>query len=326
LPPSTQLASAEAKTHDTSSAAIIRRLQDVLRTVVQGKDDVLDLLLVGLLGAGHVLVEDVPGVGKTTLAKALSRAIDVTFTRVQFTPDLLPTDILGSQVLNPREGSFAFHKGPIFTNVLLADEINRASPRTQSALLEAMNEAQATVDGITHQLPSPFFVIATQNPSDYQGTYPLPEAQLDRFLLRIGVGYPAPEAELAMLFARQKSDPLAQVRAVCDRESILRLQQEAREVEVKDSVARYLLAIVHKTRRCAPLELGISPRGALAFFRATQARALLRGRSYVSPDDIHALAGPVLAHRVQLTSTARYGGITAEATLASVIKDVPVPT
>ncbi|CAN5925751.1 MoxR family ATPase [soil metagenome] len=294
--------------------------------MVQGKDDVIDLLLVGLLGAGHVLVEDVPGVGKTTLAKALARALDVTFTRVQFTPDLLPTDILGSQVLDPRQGSFAFHKGPVFTNVLLADEINRASPRTQSALLEAMNEAQATVDGITHPLPAPFFVIATQNPSDYQGTYPLPEAQLDRFLLRIGVGYPSPDAELAMLYARQSADPLAKVSAVCNRETVLRIQQEVRDVVVKESVAQYLLAIVQKTRRTAPLELGISPRGALAFFRAAQARALLSGRTYVSPDDIHALAGPVLAHRVQLTSTARYGGITAEAALADVVKDVPVPT
>ncbi len=293
---------------------------------MQGKDDVIDLLLVGLLGAGHVLVEDVPGVGKTTLAKALARALDVTFTRVQFTPDLLPTDILGSQVLDPREGSFAFHKGPVFTNVLLADEINRASPRTQSALLEAMNEAQATVDGTTHPLPAPFFVIATQNPSDYQGTYPLPEAQLDRFLLRIGVGYPSPEAELEMLYARQSSDPLAKVHAVCNRETVLRIQQEVRDVEVKHSVAQYLLAIVQQTRRTTPLDLGISPRGALAFFRAAQARALLSGRTYVSPDDIHALAGPVLAHRVQLTSTARYGGITAEAALADVVKDVPVPT
>ncbi|HSO41176.1 MAG TPA: MoxR family ATPase [Labilithrix sp.] len=311
---------------ETSTGATLTRLREALRGVVQGKDDVIDLLLVGLLGAGHVLVEDVPGVGKTTLAKALARALDVTFTRVQFTPDLLPTDILGSQVLDPRQGSFAFHKGPVFTNVLLADEINRASPRTQSALLEAMNEAQATVDGITHPLPAPFFVIATQNPSDYQGTYPLPEAQLDRFLLRIGVGYPSPDAELAMLYARQSADPLAKVSAVCNRETVLRIQQEVRDVVVKESVAQYLLAIVQKTRRTAPLELGISPRGALAFFRAAQARALLSGRTYVSPDDIHALAGPVLAHRVQLTSTARYGGITAEAALADVVKDVPVPT
>jgi MoxR-like ATPase len=310
----------------TSTRATLQRLRESLRAVLQGKEDVIDLLLVGLLGAGHVLVEDVPGVGKTTLAKALSRALDITFTRVQFTPDLLPTDILGSQVLNPRDGTFAFHKGPIFTNVLLADEINRASPRTQSALLEAMNEAQASVDGVTHPLPAPFFVVATQNPSDYQGTYPLPEAQLDRFLLRIGVGYPSADAELAMLFARKGSDPLSRVTAVCDRDTIVRMQREVREIEVKDSVAQYLLAIVHRTRKTTPLELGISPRGALAFFRAAQARALLQGRSYVSPDDVHALATPVLAHRVQLTTQARYGGVTAEAAVAEVVRDVPVPT
>lgn len=310
----------------TSTRATLASLREALRSVVQGKDDVIDLLLVGLLGAGHVLVEDVPGVGKTTLAKALARTLDVTFTRVQFTPDLLPTDILGSQVLNPRDGTFQFHEGPIFTNVLLADEINRASPRTQSALLEAMNEAQASVDGVTHVLPAPFFVVATQNPSDYQGTYPLPEAQLDRFLLRIGVGYPSADAELAMLFARQAADPIATVTAVCDRETVVRIQREVREIEMKDSVAQYLLAIVHRTRKTAPLELGISPRGALAFFRASQARALLQGRTYVSPDDVHALAVPVLAHRVQLTNQARYGGVTAEAAIAEVVRDVPVPT
>jgi len=293
---------------------------------MHGKDDVIDLLLVALLGAGHVLVEDVPGVGKTTLAKALAKALDVTFTRVQFTPDLLPTDILGSQVLNPKEGSFAFHQGPIFTNVLLADEINRASPRTQSALLEAMNEAQATVDGVTHALPKPFFVVATQNPSDYQGTYPLPEAQLDRFLLRIGVGYPGAEAELAMLYARRAADPLASVSPVCDKAAVARIQAEVRDIEVKEAVGKYLLAIVHRTREIEPVATGISPRGALAFFRAVQARALLQGRTYVSPEDVHALAAPALAHRLQLTTQARYGGVTAEKVLADVVRDVPVPT
>jgi MoxR-like ATPase len=304
----------------------IEDLQKALRGVLQGKDDVIDLLLVGLLGAGHVLVEDVPGVGKTTLAKALARALDVTFTRVQFTPDLLPTDILGSQLLDPKHGTFSFHRGPVFTNVLLADEINRASPRTQSALLEAMNEAQATVDGVTYTLPSPFFVVATQNPADYQGTYPLPEAQLDRFLLRIGVGYPGSDAELAMLVARRASDPLSHVSAVCDKETTLRMQAEVREIEVKESVAKYMLAIVHKTRESAHLDLGISPRGALAFYRAAQARALLHGRSYASPEDVNALAGPVLAHRVQLTTQSRYGGITAEKVLGDVVREVPVPT
>jgi MoxR-like ATPase len=293
---------------------------------MHGKDDVIDLLLVGLLGAGHVLVEDVPGVGKTTLAKAAARALDAAFTRVQFTPDLLPTDILGSQVLDPKNGSFSFQRGPVFTNVLLADEINRASPRTQSALLEAMNEAQATVDGVTYALPTPFFVVATQNPADYQGTYPLPEAQLDRFLLRIGVGYPSADAELAMIVSRRASDPLEKVKPVCDKETIVGIQAEVREIEVKDPVAKYMLAIVQKTRHEPRLELGVSPRGALAFFRATQARALLHGRTYVSPDDVHALAAPVLAHRAKLTTQARYGGVTAEKVLGEVVASVPVPT
>jgi MoxR-like ATPase len=310
----------------STTRATIASLQEAMRSVLSGKDDVIDLLLVGLLGAGHVLVEDVPGVGKTTLAKALARALEMTFTRVQFTPDLLPTDILGSQVLNPRDGSLAFHEGPIFTNVLLADEINRASPRTQSALLEAMNEAQATVDGVTRPLPSPFFVVATQNPADYQGTYPLPEAQLDRFLIRIGVGYPSAEAELAMLYARRTVDPLSNVSAVCTADDIVRIQAEVRAVEVKESVARYLLGIVHESRKASAIERGISPRGALAFFRAAQARALLHGRTYVSPDDVHALAGPVLAHRVQLTTEARYGGVSAEEVMAKVAKQVKVPT
>jgi MoxR-like ATPase len=304
----------------------IASLRRALATVMHGKAEVIDLLLVGILGGGHVLIEDVPGVGKTTMAQALGRAFGGTFTRVQFTPDLLPTDILGSQVLNPREGTFAFHRGPIFTNVLLADEINRASPRTQSALLEAMNEAQATVDGVTHALPQPFFVLATQNPIDYQGTYPLPEAQLDRFLLRIGVGYPLPADELRMLYSRQRENPLLSVEAVCTREDLLSLQKAARDVEVKEDVGRYLLRIVARTREHADLALGVSPRGALAFFRATQARALLAGRAYVTPEDVQALAAPVLAHRVGLTTQARYGGTTAEAAVRQIVASVVVPT
>ncbi len=304
----------------------IDRIRGALGAVIRGKPEVIDLLLVGVLGGGHVLVEDVPGVGKTTLAKALACAFRITFTRVQFTPDLLPADILGAQVLNPREGSFSFHRGPIFTNVLLADEINRASPRTQSALLEAMNEAQVTVDGLTHLLPQPFFVLATQNPVDYQGTYPLPEAQLDRFLVRIGVGYPAPAAELEMLFARQRSNPLDAVEAVADEKQLLAIQAAVREIEVKETVARYLLRVIAATRDDKNLELGASPRAALAFFRAAQARALLQARTYVTPDDIQALAAPVLAHRVLLTTQARYGGVTSESVLASIVQRVEVPT
>jgi MoxR-like ATPase len=307
------------------TAASLERIRAALRKVMHGKDDVIELLLVGVLGAGHVLVEDVPGVGKTTLAKALARAFRMTFTRVQFTPDLLPTDILGSQVLNPKEGTFAFHRGPVFTNVLLADEINRASPRTQSALLEAMNETQATVDGQSHQLPRPFVVLATQNPVDYQGTYPLPEAQLDRFLLRIGVGYPPQAAERAMLYSRQHDDPLASVEPVCDAEGLLAMQAEVRAVEMKEAVADYLLNVVAQTRAHKALALGVSPRGALAFFRAAQARALLMGRAYTSPADVHALAIPVLGHRVLLGSESRYGGTTTDAIVAGILRDVAVP-
>ncbi len=304
----------------------IAAVRDALGRVMHGKAEVIDSLLVGVLGGGHVLIEDVPGVGKTTMAQALSRAFGVTFTRVQFTPDLLPTDILGSQVLHPRDGTFSFQRGPIFTNVLLADEINRASPRTQSALLEAMNEAQATIDGVTHALPQPFFVLATQNPVDYQGTYPLPEAQLDRFLLRLGVGYPPVDDELAMIYARQRDNPLARVEAVCTKEDLLALQAAVREVEVKEPVARYLLRIVRQTRDHEGIELGVSPRGALAFFRAVQARALLSGRAYVSPDDVQSLAVPVLAHRIGLTTQARYGGTTGASLLRQIVAAVSVPT
>jgi MoxR-like ATPase len=304
----------------------IARVRAVLGAVLQGKAEVIDSLLVGVLGGGHVLIEDVPGVGKTTMAQALARAFGIAITRVQFTPDLLPTDILGSQVLNPREGTFAFHRGPVFTNVLLADEINRASPRTQSALLEAMNESQATIDGVTYPLPQPFFVLATQNPVDYQGTYPLPEAQLDRFLLRLGVGYPPPDDELAMLYARQRENPLSKVVAVCTKEDLLGMQAAVRDVEVKESVARYLLRIVRQSRDQEGIELGVSPRGALAFFRAVQARALLGGRKYVSPEDVQALAVPVLAHRIGLTTQARYGGTTAAGIVQQIVTAVSVPT
>jgi MoxR-like ATPase len=277
-----------------------------------------------VLAGGHVLLEDVPGVGKTTLAKGLARAFDVSFARVQFTPDLLPSDILGTQILNPREGTLSFHRGPIFANVLLADEINRASPRTQSALLEAMNESQVTVDGTTHPLPQPFFVIATQNPVDSSGTYPLPEAQLDRFLLRLSVGYPAPEAELRMLASHQRGD--APLPAVANAGELSALQAEVRAVKVGDDVAKYVLAIIARTRNAPELELGVSPRGSIALYRAAQARALLLGRAYVTPDDVQSLAVSVLAHRVRLGTDSRYAGKTDAALIAELVRGVDVPT
>ena len=307
-------------------SSTLARLRSALGPILEGKGDVIDLVLVGVLAGGHVLLEDVPGVGKTTLAKGIARVFDVEFARVQFTPDLLPSDILGTQILNPREGTFSFHKGPIFTNVLLADEVNRASPRTQSALLEAMNESQATLDGVTHRLPQPFFVIATQNPADFSGTYPLPEAQLDRFLLRVSIGYPSHEAELRMLFAHQRSVPLDAITAGATRDEWIALQSQVRDVLVKENVARYLLRIVAQTRESPDLELGVSPRGALALFRAAQARAVLQGRTYASPDDVQTLAASVLAHRVRLSAQARHGGRTEATLVESIVRATEIPT
>ena len=304
----------------------LAELRTALSHVLEGKEEVVDLVLIGVIAGGHVLLEDVPGVGKTTLAKGVARAFEIAFARVQFTPDLLPSDILGTQVLNPREGTLSFHRGPLFTNVLLADEINRASPRTQSALLEAMNEAQVTVDGVTYPLPKPFFVIATQNPVDSSGTYPLPEAQLDRFLLRLTVGYPAPEAELRMLLAHQRPPASGRGDAIATGEELLAIQEAVRAIRVSDDVARYLLAVVTRTRTTPDLELGVSPRGALALFRAAQARAMLSGRSYVTPDDVQALAGPVLAHRVRMSGDTRHGGKTDGALIAELVRSVDVPT
>ncbi len=305
---------------------VLTDIRSQLNRVVRGKPEAVELLLTGIIANGHVLIEDVPGVGKTTLAKALAAAFDMRFTRVQFTPDLLPADILGTEVLNPSDGSFTFHEGPVFTSVLLADEINRASPRTQSALLEAMNEHQVTVEGKTHKLPEPFFVVATQNPVDFQGTYPLPEAQLDRFLLRITMGYPSEEEELAVLLDRKLTDPLDSVQPVAESAQITALQQAARNVTLKESVARYILRLAAASREHKDLDLGVSPRGALSMFRAAQARALLADRDYVTPDDIQELAVPALAHRVLLTQRSRYGGVGADTIISTIVDDTPVPT
>ncbi len=296
-----------------------------LGKVIRGKSENIERVLVGILGGGHVLLEDVPGVGKTTLAKALAKVFGLDFARVQFTPDLLPTDILGMNVLDPRDGSFSFHRGPIFHQLLLADEINRASPRTQSALLEAMNEKQVTLDGKSHILPVPFFVIATQNPVDYQGTYPLPEAQLDRFLLRVDLGYPNRADELKILFDRQLADPLDALENVVTIDELLELQETVRNVTVSEDVGQYLLSLTEATRDHLDLELGASPRAALALFRASQAMALLQGRDWVGPADIQSIAGSVLEHRLLLTTQARYGGKSTNDVVGEVINSTVVP-
>jgi MoxR-like ATPase len=304
---------------------LVEDLRRVLGQVIRGKPEAIELLMVGVFSGGHVLIEDVPGVGKTTLAKAFARALELDFARVQFTPDLLPTDILGTHTLNPREGTLTFQRGPIFTHVLLADEINRASPRTQSALLEAMSEEQVTIDGTTMPLPQPFVVLATQNPVDFHGTYPLPEAQLDRFVLRLAVGYPSEEEEIGMLFDRKEKDPLLAVEAAATRAAFVELVAKVRQVHVEPRVARYLRAVVQKTRDHDDVALGVSPRGALVLFRACQARALLDGRDFAKPDDVQALAAPVLAHRILPTERARYGGRAAPAIVADVLEAVAVP-
>lgn len=306
-------------------ADTLQRLETTLSSIVKGDKTAIEFVLIGLLAEGHVLIEDVPGVGKTTLAKALAASLDMDFSRVQCTPDLLPSDILGSNVLDPRNGTLSFHKGPVFTQVLLVDETNRASPRTQSGLLEAMNERQVTVDGTTYPLPEPFFVVATQNPVDFQGTYPLPVAQLDRFLMRIQLGYPSEDEEMEVLFERQHEDPLSKVQPVAETATLRAIQKSVREIRVEPDVGRYLLRIVRGTRTSKELELGVSPRGALAFFRACQARALLRGREYASPDDVQALAESVLAHRIVTTAQARYGGVTPSSVIAELLATVEVP-
>lgn len=297
-----------------------------LSSVIRGKASVIAELVVAVLAEGHVLMEDVPGVGKTTLARALAKAFELESKRVQFTPDLMPTDIVGSAVLHPKEGRFEFVPGPVFTHILLADEVNRASPRTQSALLEAMSERQVSMDGITRRLPRPFIVIATQNPVETEGTFPLPEAQLDRFLMCISLGYPSMEHELEILDARRTADPLSAVEAVADGAQVARWQGAVREVEVRQPVARYLLQIVHWTRRQAELALGVSPRGALSLYRCAQARAWLEGRTFVTPADVQSLAQSVLAHRLILTPQSRYAGRTAGQLLEEALRSIPVPT
>ncbi|QDT31004.1 AAA family ATPase [Thalassoglobus polymorphus] len=309
----------------TSRLEKLDALRRSLSAVIRGKDETIEILLIALLAGGSVLMEDVPGVGKTTLAKALARSLDAEFRRVQFTPDLLPSDILGSSVYSPKDGSFTFKKGPIFCSILLADEINRASPRTQSALLESMSEGQATIEGVRHHLPSPFLVLATQNPVDFHGTYPLPEAQLDRFLVQLHVGYPEPDMEIEMLYDRAVTLPINSVEVVMTMAEVTEIQKSVREVQMERSLARYLVDLVAETRTHPMLKLGVSPRGSLMFFRAVQAAAYLAGRDFVIPDDIQKMAQHVLPHRLSLTPKARYGSLTRLQVVQQIVSEVPVP-
>ena len=293
--------------------------------MIVGKHHTIELLLVALLGDGHVLIEDVPGVGKTKLAKSLARSIGGSFKRVQFTPDLLPADITGFNVYNQKTGQFRFQQGPVMANILLADEINRTIPRTQASLLESMEEHQVTVDGQTFPLPHPFFVMATQNPIELEGTFPLPEAQLDRFLLRINLGYPEKDEEVSILERFQEEDPLLKLKAVANPEQITELQQTRKKIRISPPVREYITDIVRATRTGKSLRFGASPRGSLGLMRAGQALAALRGREYVLPDDIKYLVRPVLAHRLILKDEERLRAKTPEHFLEEIIPQIPVP-
>ncbi|HEX8465664.1 MAG TPA: MoxR family ATPase [Abditibacterium sp.] len=312
-------------TPKTAAREAMRAVEANLSSIIKGKAADLELVLLALASGGHVLLEDAPGTGKTTLAKAVAASMDGLFRRVQFTPDLLPADITGSSFYNPADGTFEFRPGPVFSNVLLADEINRTSPRTQSALLEVMGENQVSTDGRRHPLPEPFFVVATQNPSDYAGTYPLPEAQLDRFMLRVSLGYPDAASELEILYAQNQHHPLEDLRAVVSTQDILSVQNEVKQVRFDRAVGEYVVKLVGATRDDARLRIGLSPRGSLALYRTSQARAWWHGRDFVLPEDVRALALPTLAHRLVLDSKARYSGAGGAEIITELLEKIPVP-
>jgi MoxR-like ATPase len=302
-----------------------RQILDHLEQVIVGKRRELELVLIGLLCQGHVLIEDVPGVGKTILARSLAQSLDCTFSRVQFTPDLLPSDITGSSIFNQQTRQFEFRPGPLMGQIVLADEINRATPKTQSALLEAMEERQITIDGVMHPLPQPFLVIGTQNPIEYEGTFPLPEAQLDRFLLRVSLGYLSKRDEIRMIEDQQFAHPLHSLTAVVSTGEVLALQEAVKHVFVSETIKQYLVDLTFATRENDSLYLGASPRGSLGLFRTGQAYAALQGRDFVLPDDIKALAEAVLAHRVMVNPSARLKQVTPKRVIADLLQRLPMP-
>jgi MoxR-like ATPase len=308
-----------------SVRALATKLTENVEKVIVGKRDTVELTAICLLCQGHLLIEDVPGVGKTMLAKALSKSIGGQFKRIQFTPDMLPSDVTGTSIYNQKTGEFEFRPGPIMAQVVLADEINRATPKTQAALLEAMEERQVTVDGITRPLGQPFLVLATQNPIEYEGTFPLPEAQLDRFLMRISLGYPSREQQIAILDAQQYAHPIESLTQVTNADELLRVQEQLRAVYADPLIKEYIVNIVDTTRTHPDVYLGASPRGALTLYRASQARAALDGRDYVIPDDVKSLAHAALAHRVIISPAARIKGINANDILDEIMGKLPVP-
>ena len=306
-------------------ANIAERIIRNVETVIVGKPESVRLTVIGLLCQGHVLIEDVPGTGKTVLAKSLARSIGGSFNRIQFTPDMLPSDVTGVSIFNQKTREFEFRAGPVMAQIVLIDEINRATPKTQAALLEAMEERQITVDGTTYDLPRPFLVLATQNPIEYEGTFPLPEAQLDRFLLRISLGYPTTPDEIRMIAEQQLVHPLESLQSVVEIKDLLEVQQAVRRIEVAAELRRYILDLVTATRRHAEIYLGASPRGSLGLFRTAQARAAVLGRSFVLPDDIKAMAIPTLAHRILVGSAARIRDVDSRTLIQDILNAVPVP-
>src|SRR5215472_5659546 len=306
-------------------ATAVQRVVGNVEKVIVGKAEAVAFSLIAVICRGHVLIEDVPGVGKTVLTKAIARSIGCTFKRIQFTPDLLPSDVIGVSIYNQKTGNFEFRPGPVMAQIVLADEVNRATPKTQSALLEAMEEGQITVDGISHPLPDPFMVMATQNPIEYEGTFPLPEAQLDRFMMNIKIGYPKPADEMNILDSQQHHHPLEDLVQIMSAEELVLIQRQVRTIHVHPFIRQYIVDIANATRNHPNIYLGVSPRGSLALFRASQALAAMRGRDFVYPDDIKFLVKAILAHRIIVAPAARIRAITSEIILDEILQSLPVP-